>query len=174
MTPSSILRLYPRSWRERYGDEFLALTGVGPLGLRDTVDILRACLVEWSRTRFVGPTLVAVTASTIAEGLGQRLRALDVRPPEAVSGLALLLAIAAIGYLLWRTNEWLFERSPVAGRRQVQVGLVLAVVAGIISTWTASSSSHGIIGRLWPIGNPAFFWAWILWSARRLSVTSTT
>jgi hypothetical protein len=174
MKPTTLLRLYPRAWRERYGEEFLALTGAGSLRLRDTTDILRACVVEWTRTRVVGPTLVAVMASTVAEGVGRQLRGLHVRPPEAVSGLTMLLAVSAIGYLLWRTNEWLFERSPVAGRRQAQVGLALAVAAGIISTWTALPSGHGIIGEMWPIGNPAFFWAWILWSARRLSVRATT
>jgi len=174
MKSATLLRLYPRAWRERYGDEFLALTGAGSLGLCDTADILRACLVEWSRTRVVGPTLVAILASGVAEGVGRGLRWLQVRPPEAVSRLAMLLAITAVGYLLWRSNEWLFERSPVAGRRHVQVGLALAVVAGVINVWTASPSGHGIIGKMWPIGNPAFFWAWILWSARRLSVRPTT
>lgn len=117
MKPTTLLRLYPRAWRERYGDEFLAMTGAGAVTLRDTADILRAALIEWSRTRIVGPTLVALVASIAAEGIGRGLRWLQVRPPEAVSRLTMLLVITAIGYLLWRSNEWLFERSPVAGRR---------------------------------------------------------
>lgn len=42
MTPKSpwFLRLYPRSWRERYGDELAALVGDRSLTLREVVDLI--------------------------------------------------------------------------------------------------------------------------------------
>lgn len=39
-----LLRLYPRSWRERYGDEFEAVLEQRPLRLRDVMDIVRGGL----------------------------------------------------------------------------------------------------------------------------------
>ena len=41
---SALVRLYPRSWRERYEDEFLGLLEVRPPTMRDRVDILRGAL----------------------------------------------------------------------------------------------------------------------------------
>lgn len=46
MKPSALLRLYPRAWRERYGDEFVALlheTGASPA---QVMDIVRAAMVQ--------------------------------------------------------------------------------------------------------------------------------
>jgi hypothetical protein len=46
MTPELLLRLYPRAWRERYGEELLALIeGQRPLGLGTWLDLLRGALV---------------------------------------------------------------------------------------------------------------------------------
>lgn len=42
----ALLRLYPRAWRERYGDEFLALIVDGGLTWREVVDVIGAAGVE--------------------------------------------------------------------------------------------------------------------------------
>ena len=42
----ALLRLYPRAWRERYGDEFLALIADGGLSWRVVVDVIGAAGVE--------------------------------------------------------------------------------------------------------------------------------
>jgi hypothetical protein len=39
--------LYPRAWRERYGEEFLATVGRGSLGVQQTVDIVSAAIDAW-------------------------------------------------------------------------------------------------------------------------------
>lgn len=44
MTADRLLRLYPRAWRERYGDEFLALVGDRPLGLPQLIDIVSGAI----------------------------------------------------------------------------------------------------------------------------------
>jgi hypothetical protein len=46
----ALLRLYPLEWRERYGDEFLALVTEFGLTWRSSLDILRAATVERVRT----------------------------------------------------------------------------------------------------------------------------
>lgn len=40
MTPASLLRLYPRAWRERYGEEFLEACGAAPLGAQQILDMI--------------------------------------------------------------------------------------------------------------------------------------
>ena len=39
-----LLRLYPRAWRQRYGDEFLALMGDRPLPVRHVVDVVAGAI----------------------------------------------------------------------------------------------------------------------------------
>ena len=45
----ALLRLYPRAWRARYGDEFLALVADTGLSWRTLVDVSSAALVERAR-----------------------------------------------------------------------------------------------------------------------------
>ena len=47
MTAERLLRLYPRAWRERYGDEFLAIAGDRGLGLQQTIDIVSGAIDAW-------------------------------------------------------------------------------------------------------------------------------
>jgi hypothetical protein len=42
-----LLRLYPRAWRERYGDEFLATVDRGPLRLQQVIDIVSGAIDAW-------------------------------------------------------------------------------------------------------------------------------
>jgi len=47
MTASQLLQLYPRDWRDRYGDEFLATVGNGALHLQQIVDIVAGAIDAW-------------------------------------------------------------------------------------------------------------------------------
>jgi cytochrome b6-f complex iron-sulfur subunit len=49
-----LLRLFPRGWRERYADEFMALIEERPPGLRDRLDILASALDARLRPRAWG------------------------------------------------------------------------------------------------------------------------
>lgn len=164
MKPESLLRLYPRAWRERYGAEFLAMLEGRLLTARESLDIACSCVAEWSRRPVAGPTVVATGAAVVAEAVGRLLRGFAAEPPAVIMPVIIVLAIIGIGYLLWRSNEWLFERQPYTGRRQVRVGLALALIAGIISAWTGSTHRPTVAWFVRP--NAAFFWVWILWSAR--------
>jgi hypothetical protein len=44
VTPKSWLRLYPRAWRERYGEEFLDLVGDRPLSAWAVIDIVSGAI----------------------------------------------------------------------------------------------------------------------------------
>lgn len=47
MLPERLLRLYPRAWRERYGEEFLATVGPGSLHMQQVIDILSGAIDAW-------------------------------------------------------------------------------------------------------------------------------
>ena len=42
-----LLRLYPRAWRDRYGEEFLATIGQEPLGAQAAIDIVSGAIDAW-------------------------------------------------------------------------------------------------------------------------------
>jgi hypothetical protein len=46
-TSERLLRLYPRAWRERYGEEFLATVGHGALHLQQVIDIVSGAIDAW-------------------------------------------------------------------------------------------------------------------------------
>src|SRR5919107_1999671 len=76
-----LLRLYPRRWRARYGEEFAALLEERPLGPFDVADVLLGALDAQLHLRGVG------AASEHAKGFAMSLR---------IGGFAALL-----GGLLW-------------------------------------------------------------------------
>jgi hypothetical protein len=47
MTAGRLLRLYPRAWRDRYGDEFLATIGDGALHVQQIIDIVAGAIDAW-------------------------------------------------------------------------------------------------------------------------------
>ena len=44
MRAERLLRLYPRGWRDRYGDEFLELAGGQPLTVQQVIDIISGAI----------------------------------------------------------------------------------------------------------------------------------
>ena len=62
MTAGRLLRLYPRAWRERYGDEFLAVVGDGALGLQQTIDIVSGAIDAWLSAEVRNATRAASAA----------------------------------------------------------------------------------------------------------------
>jgi hypothetical protein len=49
VTPKALVRLYPRAWRQRYGDELTALVESTSVSSRLVVDLLRGAAREWLR-----------------------------------------------------------------------------------------------------------------------------
>jgi hypothetical protein len=77
---SRLLRLYPLSWRERYGEEFLALISERPPSLADRVDIVRGSVDARLHPQLPGPD-----------------RAVDRSGFAPLGGLVLLVAAVWIG-----------------------------------------------------------------------------
>jgi hypothetical protein len=49
-TAEGLVRLYPRAWRARYGEEFLATAGPGELHLQLVIDIVLGAIDAWLST----------------------------------------------------------------------------------------------------------------------------
>ena len=47
MTARQLLRVYPRDWRARYGDEFLEVVGEANLSAQQAIDILAGAVDAW-------------------------------------------------------------------------------------------------------------------------------
>src|SRR5262245_27732255 len=62
MTARQLLRLYPRGWRDRYGDEFLELAGSGSLPLQQVVDVVAGAIDAWFSSDVHGTTGAAAGA----------------------------------------------------------------------------------------------------------------
>jgi hypothetical protein len=46
-TAEQLMRLFPRAWRERYGEEFLATVGSDALRLQQVIDIVSGAIDAW-------------------------------------------------------------------------------------------------------------------------------
>jgi len=47
MTAARLIRLYPRAWRDRYAEEFIAAVGNAPLHVQQVVDIVSGAIDAW-------------------------------------------------------------------------------------------------------------------------------
>ena len=132
-----LLRLYPRPWQARYGDEVTALLAESPPGWRDRLDLTKGALdahlhpivaPSWP----VAAAAISGVAWTVAGGIAMGQPA----PPDwpgyleeslpMLAGVTPLVALAAIG-----ASTRLGDRNPLPAR----VGRWLVMVAGV--GWTA-------------------------------------
>ena len=125
-----LLRLYPREWRERYGDELAAILEERPAGPSLVLDVIRGALDAHVRA--------ARGRGSVAPGLAHIAAASTVGP--VLSPAATPVVPSAFG---WRDVD---ER--VAGgmsRRQ----LLRRSLGAAVGLWVLEVSA-GLIGYLWP------------------------
>ena len=65
MTPRQLLRLYPRQWRRRYGDEFVAMLDGTAIDRHVVRDVVRAAAGEWIFETLTGRILLGVFVTAI-------------------------------------------------------------------------------------------------------------
>ncbi len=123
MSGSRYVALYPRAWRDRYGDELRLILERDRTGLRTALDLVRGALdahlhpLKPSRL----PTLSAVTASALAVA---HAIALAVQPAP---------------------TDWpgyLSDALPLL------IGSVLAMLPAIVGIWLKLGDADGAFGRL--------------------------
>lgn len=97
LTPASLIRLYPGSWRARYGDETRALLEAAPIRRRDGLDLARGALDAWlhptTRSR------VPAAAALIGGGLWTVAAAASVFQPAALDWPGYLIDVVAIALI---------------------------------------------------------------------------
>lgn len=139
---SGLVRLYPRAWRERYGDELAILVGERPTSPLDQLDLIRGALDAYLHPELAG--------GHISEGtyLDRRL------PAIAALGAGIIwIAYAAIGALV--SSDWATFGPTLAGAGQLAgwISVVLMFVAAIgthLQPYSTRIISWGLgIGFIW-------------------------
>ena len=98
MTTHRLLRLYPRRWRERYGDELLELAGSRPLGIRQQFDLFLGAIdahLAWSPT---GNSTNVKEEARVMAGLRTvcATRGAKMTRRDGVTGAAIYLGVTVV------------------------------------------------------------------------------
>ena len=150
---SALLRLYPRAWRERYGDEMLALLEARPISLADRVDLIRGGFDARLHPQVPGPAVSVAPDPPLNHG--------EFGVVAAVGGIAWIVGVASM-FVLPRDNE---------GYRDLGVatiGLALAmafigIALGELGTRSGSASSQRTgrtISVVSAVLGLALLWVW--------------
>jgi len=148
MRVNTLLRLYPNSWRARYGEEMVALLEQRQVDRRDRVDLLRGALDAWLHPPV--PSVVPFAAALAGGGVWTVVATavlvqpvppdwpgylLEITPLALVGAICLFVAVA--GCLLRSGEPW---------RRPDALAALLAV--GGYSAWIAAlgATVAGAIG----------------------------
>jgi hypothetical protein len=96
-----LLRLYPRAWRQRYGDEFLAIVGDGRLRPQQILDVVAGAIDAWLSPdvrRAVQPATVSQRSGGSTMLKATLCASSDVRytTRDSVLGAGVLLACAIL------------------------------------------------------------------------------
>lgn len=151
MNGSRYVGLYPRAWRERYGDELEAVLETERVSLATRLDILRgaidAHLHPASRSRV--PIVAAVTASAcaVAHAIGLAVQPVPTEWPGYLDDALPLLIASVVAMLPALVGLWL--RLGDADGALGRVGIVLALVGH--AAWLASlvaAAGHVAYGPL--------------------------
>lgn len=132
---SALVRLYPRSWRERYETEFLALLASRPPSIGDRVDIVRG----------------AVDARLHPELSGEPGRSHALTPAERVAATAALAAgalwLAWFGLIVRDFRGW-----DAAEPESAALGVILSAFAGLALAVAHVFVAYAAQGVMRPIG----------------------
>lgn len=121
-TTVRLLRLYPRAWQERYGDELAGILGQEAMGARSRIDIVRGALD--ARLHPDSPSRLPVVAALTTSALA--------------TAHAIALATQPV------PTEWpgyLDDALPLIA------GAVAAAIPAIIGLWLRLGDEDGAIGR---------------------------
>jgi hypothetical protein len=112
MTASQLLRLYPRAWQQRYGDEFLATVGDGALHFQQVIDIVSGAIDAWFssdvRRSTTGPSQQGEATMTALKAACSRTQ-VRMTTRDGLIGAAIMLGttftLSALGIFLKRSGS---------------------------------------------------------------------
>jgi hypothetical protein len=140
MTASRLLRLYPRAWRDRYGEEFLATTGAEKLHPQQVIDIIGGAIDAWLSTE-VRRSLLKNGTPTRNGGMimhhvmsgGCTSSKFRYTTRDALIGAAVMLLVSvgcSIGGVIARRNDM-----PVLGMFLMSIGFPAAMTLSMPFTF---------------------------------------
>jgi hypothetical protein len=148
MRVSALLRLYPRAWRARYGEEMLALLDDRPHGARDRVDLVRGALDAWLHPWT--PSAVPIVAAFAGGGLWTLVAIAVLAQPVPLDWPGYLfeivpLALIGAGCLLAAVVACLLRAAALSGRL---FGAIAAATAIAYVAWIAALAGTllGLLG----------------------------
>lgn len=162
LRPASLLRLYPRAWRERYGDEFLELVGQTGLGPRVLFDVVTAASREWVRAlagggpggviaeqgrRGLGLYGIMLLSFAIIQPFVEDAQRIDFVSLRTQVDLLTLFVLGAVAARLGHMAAWRYLLRGRATRGEAYFGALCAAGFAAIATGLASTR----------IGNAALF-----------------
>ena len=153
---SRLIRLYPRAWRDRYEDEFLAVLEGVPSSRSVSIDVARGALD--AHLHPAEPSSVPGLAAVVGGGLwllgAAQIAALPVVPdwPGYFIDSLPLAFVAVLALTVAVVGAWFREdgRGRRAGRRLGRVGVILAV-AGHLAWATALAATLAGFGYGAPV-----------------------
>jgi hypothetical protein len=102
----TLLRLYPRAWRERYQEEFVAMVGSRPVSAQQVIDIVSGAIDAWlsadvrRASQALGPIPTGARAMTLKSMMVCDQSKLRMTTRDGMIGAAVMLAGSAAGSLL--------------------------------------------------------------------------
>ena len=158
-----VLRLYPRWWRRRYGDEMRALLDVAPIRRGDRRDLARGALDAWIHPP--EPSYLPAVAALLGGGIWTMIAArvasqpvqpewpgylMEVVPFALVAAIFLLIAVCGIAL-----------RAADAHARSTGLAIVAAIVS--YGAWIVAMA-----GTVAGVTDPG-----VLWATQSLAMVAT-
>jgi hypothetical protein len=147
MKATGLVRLYPRAWRERYGDEFTELVQSQPFRPRLLLDILAGAL----DARFSPQPQVARSGAGAADGGGRVMKLLAIGCETRRLTRSEALAWAAVQILVTvGLTLFYIAMNRMWGSKTVWIqafGLAVFPMATVIATVYAYSRGHSPLAR---------------------------
>jgi len=161
-----LVRLYPRAWRERYEEEFVALLDARDLGWRELIDIGRCAAREWMRLtrsgRAVGIGFEVWTASVVWSLIIASIGSLIVGVGRFVMGFESTLILPFLSRELARS--FVVEMPAAIG-----LAALLAAPWFALCRWTGLAERMPILVRLVSLVSSFAMCAWFVFSAEQLT-----
>jgi hypothetical protein len=144
----ALLRLYPRDWRERYGDEFLALVSQSGLSSHAVVDIVAVATIERVRTLLGLARAEIVPTSPLPQSApetGRELILTHLGFVALAAGLIFVSALFGVALPPWNVWVWLiispslFDMDTRVTRATIGERIALSFVWFLVAAWIGTA-----------------------------------
>src|SRR5690242_8151362 len=129
---SALVRLYPRRWRDRYGEEYQALLHELPASPRVVADVVRGAVMAHGRRHPTGGS--NMVAYSRAQAVASAIALLAILPALAFLAAALAAATQPIQFqpsgIAHQFLDWVAAQPRAVVAAMLLVGPVVALLAG--------------------------------------------